>query len=291
MKPPISYYGGKQRLADTIIELMENVNYKFYTEPFAGGAAVYFNKKPKGHESLNDINLVLYNFYYVCANYPQELADLVEEYPINHKHVRDLALEIYWQYKLDGMPRFTSMTQCNNVNRALPTDKEAQVKLAWSFWYLSQITFNISVIGGYRYRKYHGTVYKRVQMFRNDMSERFKNTIICSNNWKEFMDIYNHSNAMHFIDPPYVGAAHAATYLGQWVKHNFVELVTYLKDTIKGYYVLTCQDDEILKDLNAKVKPTNMHNLAQGHKRGGKNLKFIDEVMVWNFDETTGNKL
>lgn len=38
----MSYYGGKQRLASKIIELIPK--HVTYVEPFAGGAAIFFNK-------------------------------------------------------------------------------------------------------------------------------------------------------------------------------------------------------------------------------------------------------
>lgn len=42
MKTPLTYYGGKQRLAQTIIDMMPK--HKIYCEPFFGGGAVFFAK-------------------------------------------------------------------------------------------------------------------------------------------------------------------------------------------------------------------------------------------------------
>ncbi|RHO63705.1 DNA adenine methylase [Parabacteroides sp. AF48-14] len=38
MRTPITYYGGKQRLADTIISMMPG--HKLYCEPFFGGGCL-----------------------------------------------------------------------------------------------------------------------------------------------------------------------------------------------------------------------------------------------------------
>ena len=42
LRTPISYYGGKQKLAATIVKMLPA--HKLYCEPFIGGAAVLFAK-------------------------------------------------------------------------------------------------------------------------------------------------------------------------------------------------------------------------------------------------------
>lgn len=80
MKTPISYYGGKQRLASKIIPLIPK--HTVYVEPFAGGAAIFFAKPwPKvtnSHhyrEVLNDKDSNLINFYTQLRNNGPELCE------------------------------------------------------------------------------------------------------------------------------------------------------------------------------------------------------------------------
>ena len=54
MKTPISYYGGKQSLAATILGLIPP--HRLYCEPFVGGAAVFFAKEKSKVEVINDTN-------------------------------------------------------------------------------------------------------------------------------------------------------------------------------------------------------------------------------------------
>jgi site-specific DNA-adenine methylase len=54
MKTPISYYGGKQKLASTILKLIPDHN--LYCEPFLGGAAIFFAKEQSNVEVINDTN-------------------------------------------------------------------------------------------------------------------------------------------------------------------------------------------------------------------------------------------
>jgi len=63
MKTPVTYYGGKQKLASTILKLIPEHN--LYCEPFVGGAAIYFAKEPSNVEVINDTNKELMNFYRV----------------------------------------------------------------------------------------------------------------------------------------------------------------------------------------------------------------------------------
>jgi DNA adenine methylase len=66
LKTPISYYGGKQKLANKIISVMPD--HVLYAEPFTGGGAVFFAKEPSEVEVLNDTNKELINFYKVVQS-------------------------------------------------------------------------------------------------------------------------------------------------------------------------------------------------------------------------------
>lgn len=69
-KTPISYYGGKQKVAPKILHLIPKGRYTQYVEPFAGGAAVFWAKGPEKSvsEVLNDRESTVINFWEVCSN-------------------------------------------------------------------------------------------------------------------------------------------------------------------------------------------------------------------------------
>jgi len=54
MRGPISYIGGKNRLAKLIIAKLPE--HTTYVEPFAGGAQVFFHKPRSKIEVLNDLD-------------------------------------------------------------------------------------------------------------------------------------------------------------------------------------------------------------------------------------------
>ncbi len=65
MRSPLSYIGGKNRLAKRLIEIFPE--HTTYVEAFAGGAQVFFHKEPSDVEALNDLDGEIANFYRVCS--------------------------------------------------------------------------------------------------------------------------------------------------------------------------------------------------------------------------------
>lgn len=61
MRTPLTYYGGKQRLAPQIVPLMPP--HRVYLEPFAGGAAILFAKPRAERETLNDADETVMRFW------------------------------------------------------------------------------------------------------------------------------------------------------------------------------------------------------------------------------------
>jgi DNA adenine methylase len=78
-RTPLTYYGGKQRMAPQIVEIMPP--HRVYLEPFCGGAAVLFRKPPAERETINDLDGAVTTFWRVVRDQPEELARLLELTP------------------------------------------------------------------------------------------------------------------------------------------------------------------------------------------------------------------
>jgi DNA adenine methylase len=78
-RTPLTYYGGKQRLARQIVALMPS--HRVYLEPFAGGAAVLFAKPRAERETLNDLDGLIVRFWRALRDRPEELAAAVAQTP------------------------------------------------------------------------------------------------------------------------------------------------------------------------------------------------------------------
>lgn len=76
MKPAFSYYGGKQRMASKIMNLLPpQETYRGYCEPFCGGATLFW-KRPfdkKCVNTLNDTNGSIINFFRVLRDPEQAM--------------------------------------------------------------------------------------------------------------------------------------------------------------------------------------------------------------------------
>jgi len=68
MKPPVRYYGGKIRLAQWIVDVMQRYEFDRYVEPFGGSGAVLFAKQPSKCEVYNDLYSDLVNMYKVLRS-------------------------------------------------------------------------------------------------------------------------------------------------------------------------------------------------------------------------------
>ncbi len=69
LKTPIIRLGGKTRLFPTLLTILEQMApHLCYCEPFAGGAALLFAKRPSEVEIISDVDQAIYDFYYVMRD-------------------------------------------------------------------------------------------------------------------------------------------------------------------------------------------------------------------------------
>lgn len=86
MRTPLTYYGGKQGLAEQITRLFPP--HRIYVEPFAGGAAILFAKERVERETLNDLDGEVVRFWRVVRDQPDALAAAVATTPYSRDEWR-----------------------------------------------------------------------------------------------------------------------------------------------------------------------------------------------------------
>lgn len=72
MRPPVPYFGGKMLVGPAIAALLPE--HSHYVEPYCGSLAVLFAKTPSDHETVNDLDGDVMNFWRVLRERPQDLA-------------------------------------------------------------------------------------------------------------------------------------------------------------------------------------------------------------------------
>ena len=213
MKTPISYYGGKQTLAPIILELIPE--HKIYCEPFLGGAAVYFAKKPSKVEVINDTNSELINFYEVVKNDFTALE-------------REIAITLHSRTK----HRQAQVIYAN-------PDMFDRIKRAWAVWMLANISYGCKLDGVFGYDR-SGTASKKLANKRKGFTEeyaiRLQNTQIECCDALKIIRSRDTEETFFYIDPPYVGADQG--HYDGYSQEDFDALLALLEE-IKGKFLLS----------------------------------------------------
>lgn len=71
MKPPMPYYGGKQRIAKRIVSFFPEHHH--YVEPYCGGLSILLAKPRSNVETVNDLDQSLITFWRVLRDRPDDL--------------------------------------------------------------------------------------------------------------------------------------------------------------------------------------------------------------------------
>ncbi len=79
VKPPFPYFGGKQRIADQLVQMFPE--HDGYIEPYAGGLSVLLAKPVSSTEIINDLNSYLVTFWRVLRDNPNDLKQMCDLTP------------------------------------------------------------------------------------------------------------------------------------------------------------------------------------------------------------------
>lgn len=253
MKTPITYYGGKQQMLRYILPLIPN--HRIYDEPFFGGGAVFWGKKPSSIEFINDHNSEVVNFYRVLKLNFQDLKKEINS-TLYSEHQYKEAVTIYFNHR-----------------------EYSEVKRAWALWVLSHQSFNAVIGNNWRCskgRSLASQLQESKELFTDLYSKRMENaSIFC----REALDVIkktDEKDTFHYIDPPYYQADMG--HYGDYKIGDFDKLLRLLS-TIEGKFMLSSYPSEI---LNRYIVQNNWKMLEYELPRpagGGKKI----EVLTMNY--------
>lgn len=259
IKPPLSYYGGKQTLAPLILSLIPP--HVLYGEPFAGGAAILFGKEPSKSEVINDTNGELMNFYRVARDNFNELQSLVS----STLHSRD------------------AFRQATVINHN--PDMFDPVKRAWAIWVISSMSFASKLSGPFGFDKTSDCTSKRIAnkrlAFTSDIAARLARVQIECADALYVIKSRDHEGAFFYCDPPYVGS-NCGHYKG-YTEADFEALLSLLS-AIKGKFLLSSYPSTILDKFARKFKWKQMSRkmLVTVNAKGGNHKQKV-EMLTANY--------
>lgn len=260
LKTPISYYGGKQKLATEIISRIPSHN--LYCEPFVGGAAIFFGKQPSPVEVINDTNKELINFYKVVQD---DFVSLEKEIRIT-LHSRDLHRKA-------------------NVIYANP-DMFSEIKRAWAVWVLSSQSFCSKIDGSWGYditkTRTPLSITNKKGNFTEDYAIRLQNVQLECTDALKVIRVRDTKDSFFYCDPPYYNS-NCGHYDGYSIE-DFEALLKLLA-SIDGKFLLSSyQSDLLTKYTNGNGWHTvTFQQLVTVNAKSGK-LKPKVEVLTANYN-------
>ena len=226
MKTPLTYYGGKQQLAQKIISLMPD--HEIYCEPFVGGGAVFFRKQPSKSEIINDTNQNLINFYEI----------LQRDFSL-------LAQEIIISLHSRKMHHHAKVINDN-------PDMFNPIKRAWAVWVLSNSSFGANWEAGWGYDA-GGTTTRKLKNKRDEFAEelsiRLQNVQIECYDAIKIIKSRDKPETFFYLDPPYPDTDQG--HYDGYSKEDFERLLQTLEH-IEGKFLLSSFRHPLLKEYSKK---------------------------------------
>lgn len=232
MKPPLTYYGGKQNLSSTIVNLIPE--HHTYCEPFFGGGAVFFAKEPSPIEVINDTNGELINFYRVVKNNFRQLQREVQA-TLHSRELHRHAAKAVLAY-----PELFS-----------------EIKRAWAIWVLANQGYSslIEKSSTWGYDKSSNSMAKRLHNKRNnfirEFAQRLEKTQIENIDALRVINIRDSKDTFFYFDPPYFNSD--CGHYNNYSKQDFENLLVVLSK-IKGKFLLSSYPSDLVQDYARQNK-------------------------------------
>lgn len=216
--PPAAWIGGKRQLASRLVGMISTIQHTTYAEPFVGMGGVFFRRTaaPKS-EVINDRNGEVVNLFRILQrHYPQFMDTL--------------------KFQITSRREFERLKACDP---ATLTDLERAAR----FLYLQKLAFGGKVNGQHfgisldRSARFNLT---RLAPMLEDVHERLAGVIVENLDWSEFLDRYDRSGTLFYLDPPYFGSEddYGKALFG---RDQFAALAERLR-RLRGRFILSIND-------------------------------------------------
>ncbi|MGI6341378.1 MAG: DNA adenine methylase [Bacteroidales bacterium] len=261
MKTPITYWGGKQLMTDIILPLIPP--HRAYNEPFFGGGAVFFAKRPSEVEFINDINGEMVNFYRTLKLKFDELKTEV-----------DCTLHSEYQHRLA---------------RGIYDEplKHSDVLRAWAVWMLSKQSIYAILTNGWSVsidKNKARQIQWSKQTFTNMYARRLERTSIFCRDALSVIESTDRPTTFHYLDPPYYQADMG--HYGGYTLEDFTNLLNTI-EKIQGKFLLSTYPSNVSSEY-VERNGWNMIEIKM-HKNAGGGEK--TEVLTYNYESQFSKQL
>jgi DNA adenine methylase len=219
-KSPITYFGGKSRLAPAIIKQIPK--HTCYVEPFAGAAWVLFKKEPSRAEVLNDRDNNIVNLYRVIQHHPEEFLRQFKT--------------LYVSRRLFDLQKLTNDETLTDIHRAV------------KWFYLLKTAFGGKMAGstfGYGTTRAASLNLVDLEATIIDIHWRLARVTIENLPYNDVIRRYDRPHTFFYLDPPYYGIK---AYRYNFEPADFEALAATLMG-LKGKFLMSLNDHKEVRRI------------------------------------------
>jgi len=251
MKGPLSYIGGKNRIANQIIEIFPE--HKTFVEVFAGGAQVLFHKEPSAVEVLNDLDGDVVTFFRVCQLHYDELV----------RYLKFTVISREWFDLLQAQdPK--ALTDIQRAARFFYLQKNAYAGL------IRHRKFGYSIEEPSRFNP------ERIPELIENTHKRLLRVQIESLPYEEILRRYDRPGTLFYLDPPYFGRK---LYNFNFSEADFIELAKRLGQ-LRGKFVLSLNDVPEVRRIFRRFHFREIDLAYTAQQTAGKRFR---ELLITNY--------
>ncbi|WP_339760681.1 DNA adenine methylase [uncultured Hoeflea sp.] len=258
VSPPAAYIGGKKQLAQRVASIIEQIPHGIYAEPFVGMGGVFLRRRqvPRS-EVINDRS-----------------GDVTTLFRILQRH--------YPQF-MDALKfQITSRADFDRLSKADPTTL-TDLERAARFLYLQRLAFGGKVSGRNFGVDYTGGARFNVNLLGPvlaEIHERLAGVTIENLDWQAFIERYDRSETLFYLDPPYYG--NEGDYgPGVFNRSDFSRMAKVLAG-IKGRFILSLNDRPEVREVFSEFRFADVGLTYT--LRGGEGSK-VGEVIILDHKE------
>lgn len=254
VRPVAPYVGGKRGLAKRLCAMIEAIPHEIYAEPFVGMGGVFFRRRQRPKtEIINDWNGDLVNLFRCMRAHPAALTELLE-----------------WTFSCRA-----DFDQLKRADTSMMTDLQRAVrfiqlqKLAFGGKVRGQ-NFGVCTDGRARYRS------SSVSADLIAAGKRLEDTTIENLDWCDFIDRYDKSGTLFYLDPPYFGTE---TYYGDGFSRDQFAVMADRMARIKGRFIISLNDTPEVREIFAAF---DIEGVGTTYGVGGTGAVPFREVIISN---------